>query len=100
VVTAPSAGGRTTPQPFTSSVGNSPSPRRRPFSLRRVRRVAIVAVAAAGLGLFGTGVRGLAQIDGELADDARAPQTREVKRELGPHGDCPWRERTLERRRL
>ena len=55
--------------------------------------MAIVAVAAAGLGLFGTGVHGLTRLDGELADGATAPATHEVKRELGPRGDCPWRDR-------
>jgi hypothetical protein len=60
--------------------------------------VAIVLVAAAGLGLFGTGVHGLTRLDGELADGATAPTTREVKRELAPHGDCPRRDRRIERR--
>jgi hypothetical protein len=63
--------------------------------------VAIVAVAVAGLGLFGTGVHGLAQLDGELADGATTAPTREVKRELGPRGDCPERDHApLNERRL
>jgi hypothetical protein len=58
-----------------------------------MRRVAILAVAAAGLGLFGTGVRGLAQVDGQLATAAdRAPATHNVKQELDGHRDCPWRD--------
>ncbi len=55
--------------------------------------MAIVAVAAAGLGLFGTGVHGLTQLDGELADGATAPATQQIKRELGPRGDCPAHDR-------
>jgi hypothetical protein len=64
-----------------------------------MRRVATVAVVVAGVGLLGTGVRGLAAIDGRLADAADRPVTEEVdvKRELrGPDG-CQWRERRDDR---
>jgi hypothetical protein len=57
-----------------------------------VRRVAILAVAVVGVGLFGTGVRGLTALDGQLADATDRPATHEVKRELGPRDDCPWRD--------
>ncbi|MGH2804604.1 MAG: hypothetical protein ACRDL4_16405 [Thermoleophilaceae bacterium] len=62
-----------------------------------------MSIAVAGLGLFGTGVRGLAEVDGDLADAARErPAANEVKRELGGRGDCPWRHEASrsERRRL
>jgi hypothetical protein len=55
-----------------------------------------LALALAGLGLFGTGVRGLAQVDEQLADSTDRPVTNQVKQELP--GDCPWQER--EQRRL
>jgi hypothetical protein len=62
--------------------------------------VVIVAAVAAGFGLFGTGVHGLTQLDGELADGAgrSAPVIRDVKHELGPKGDCPWRGRRYQER--
>ncbi|MEA2456430.1 MAG: hypothetical protein QOI45_2692, partial [Thermoleophilaceae bacterium] len=50
--------------------------------------MAIVAVAVTGLGLFGTGVRGLTQIDGQLATATKPPATREVK-QLQVRDDCP-----------
>ena len=52
-------------------------------------------VSLAGFGLFASGVHGLTQLDGQLAGAAKAPPTIEIKRELGPKGDCPWREREL-----
>lgn len=59
-----------------------------------VKRVAIVAIAAAGIGLFGTGVHGMAALDGRLAEaDERQAITREVELRRGPGRDCPWRER-------
>jgi len=66
-----------------------------------VRRVAIGAIAIAGVGLFGTGVHGLVQVDGQLAGAADRPAAHEVKRELGGKDDCPERERrSSERRKL
>jgi hypothetical protein len=58
-----------------------------------MRRVALLAVAVAGLGLFGTGVRGLTQVDEQLATaaDRQAP-TLNVKRELDARRDCPWQD--------
>ena len=54
-------------------------------------------VSLAGFGLFASGVHGLTQLDGQLAGAAKAPPTIEIKRELGPKGDCPWRERETHR---
>jgi hypothetical protein len=61
-----------------------------------------VAIAVAGVGLFGTGVRGLAALDGQLSDAADRPAVREVKREHGVRDDCPAskRERHYHRSRL
>ena len=36
----------------------------------------------AGLGLFGTGVRGLAQVDEQLASATERPATHQVRQEL------------------
>ena len=58
-----------------------------------MRRIAIGTAAVAGLGLFGTGVNGLIQVDGKLADAANRPAAHEVKNELGERGDCPRRDR-------
>ena len=58
-----------------------------------VRRVAILSVALAGLGLFATGVRGLTQIDDHLAIATQNPSTQEVRQELGPRDNCPWSHR-------
>jgi hypothetical protein len=71
--------------------------------VHRVRRLAIGTIAVAGLGLFGTGVHGLAQVDGKLADVADRPAVHDVRNEPGAKGDCPWRERLdrrYDRRRL
>ena len=67
-----------------------------------VRGAVIGTIAVAGLGLFGTGVAGLAQVDGKLADAADRPAAHDVRNELGGKEDCPWRERIRsdERRRL
>jgi hypothetical protein len=67
-----------------------------------VRRAAIATVAVAGLGLFGTGVHGLAQVDGKLADAVDRPAVRDVRNAPGAKDDCPWleRHRSGERRRL
>jgi hypothetical protein len=72
--------------------------RERFTNLVEMRRVAIVAVAAAGVGLFGTGVRGLTQLDGQLADATPRPTTHEVKLESEGRGDCPWDRAPGERR--
>lgn len=62
-------------------------------TLTRMRRVATLAVAVAGLGLFGTGVRGLTQVDQQLATAAdRPPAAQDVKRELDVRRDCPWQD--------
>jgi hypothetical protein len=58
-----------------------------------VRRLAIGTVAVAGVGLFGTGVHGLVQVDGKLADAAGRPAVHDVKNELGERDDCPKPER-------
>jgi hypothetical protein len=68
-----------------------------------VRGFAIATIAAAGLGLFGTGVHGLVQVDGKLAGAADRPAVQDVRNELGgKRGDCPRLEqhRSDERRRL
>jgi hypothetical protein len=67
-----------------------------------VRGVAIGTIAVAGLGLFGTGVHGLTQVDGKLADAADRPAAKQVRDERGAKGDCPKRERHrfYERRQL
>ncbi|MEA2364076.1 MAG: hypothetical protein QOD71_3221 [Thermoleophilaceae bacterium] len=59
--------------------------------------MATVAVAVAGLGLFGTGVRGLTQLDGQLATATKPPATQEVK-QVDVRDDCPWENRRDERR--
>ena len=55
--------------------------------------MAIGTIAVAGLGLFGTGVHGLTQVDGKLADAAERPAVKQVRDELGAKGDCPKRDR-------
>jgi hypothetical protein len=55
--------------------------------------VAIGTIAVAGLGLFGTGVHGLTQVDGKLADAAERPAAKQVRDERGAKGDCPKPER-------
>ena len=66
-----------------------------------MRGIAIGTIAVAGLGLFGTGVHGLVQVDGKLADAADRPATHEVKNELDVPGDCPNRvSHRYERREL
>ena len=57
------------------------------------RRLVIGTIALAGLGLFGTGVHGLVQVDGKLADAAGRPAVQDVKNELESRSDCPRRER-------
>jgi hypothetical protein len=54
--------------------------------------VGILAVAAAGLVLFGTGVRGLTQIDDELATATERPTAHQVRHEIDLRRDCPWRD--------
>ena len=58
-----------------------------------MRGAAIGTIAIAGLGLFGTGVHGLTQVDGKLADAAERPAVKQVRDEPGSKGDCPKRER-------
>jgi hypothetical protein len=55
--------------------------------------MAIGTIAVAGLGLFGTGVHGLTQVDGKLADAADRPAAKQVRDEQGGKGDCPKPER-------
>ena len=62
-------------------------------TLHEVKRLTIAAIAAAGIGLFGTGVHGMAALDGRLAEaDQRQGVTREVDLRRGPGRDCPGRE--------
>jgi hypothetical protein len=58
-----------------------------------VRRVAILSVALAGLGLFATGVRGLTELDGHLATATDGPSSQQVRQELDARDDCPWAHR-------
>jgi hypothetical protein len=62
-----------------------------------MRRVAILSVAVAGLGLFGTGVRGLTQVDEELASATKQP-VHQVRQGIEVRDDCPWRDGRDERR--
>jgi hypothetical protein len=61
--------------------------------------VAIVAIAVAGVGLFGSGVRGIVEVDGELAGATGRPAAQDVKRGLGERDDCPERKHRLDRER-
>jgi hypothetical protein len=68
-----------------------------------MRGVAVATIAVAGLGLFGTGVHGLAQVDGKLADAEERSVVRQVRDAPGAKGDCPFpreRHRYYERREL
>lgn len=67
-----------------------------------MRGLAIGTIVVAGLGLFGTGVHGLAQVDGKLADAAERPAVKQVRDEPGAKGDCPTpaRHRSYELRQL
>jgi hypothetical protein len=69
-----------------------------------VRGAVIGTVAVAGLGLFGTGIHGMTQVDGKLADAADRPAVHRVKDERGAKPDCLYREqqpsRSYERRQL
>jgi hypothetical protein len=58
-----------------------------------VRGLAIGTIAVAGLGLFGTGVHGITQVDDKLADAAGRPAVKQVRDEPGAKGDCPRSER-------
>ena len=66
--------------------------------LIEVRRVAILSVAVAGLGLFGTGVHGLTQVDDQLATATKRPATHQVRQGIEVRDDCPWRDGRDERR--
>jgi hypothetical protein len=70
---------------------------RRLATLAWVRRVAILSVAVVGIGLFATGVRGLTQIDGNLATATQAPSTYQVRQQLDVRDDCPWSDRDEQR---
>jgi hypothetical protein len=63
-----------------------------------VKRLTVVAVGVIGLGLFGTGLRGVTEVDGRLSDAAERPPVREldVKQEIRAPGDCPARKRPEE----
>jgi hypothetical protein len=50
----------------------------------------VLAVAVVGLALFGTGVRGLTQVDDQLASSTERPAVHQVRQELEVRGDCPW----------
>jgi hypothetical protein len=68
-----------------------------------VKGAAIGTIAVVGVGLFGTGVHGLAQVDGKLADAADRPKLHDVRDDLREKRDCPRPERRIrsdERRRL
>jgi hypothetical protein len=58
----------------------------------------VVTVGVVGLGLFGTGLRGVTEVDGRLSDAAERPPVRklDVKQEIRAPGDCPGRERPAE----
>jgi hypothetical protein len=58
----------------------------------------VVAVGVIGLGLFGTGLRGVTEVDGRLSDAAERPPVRDldVKQEIRAPGDCPAQERPEE----
>lgn len=49
----------------------------------------MLAVGVAGLGLFGTGVRGLTEVDGQLASATKRPAAHNVRHELEARDDCP-----------
>jgi hypothetical protein len=54
--------------------------------------VAILGVAVTGLALFGTGVRGLTEIDSDLATATKRPTTHQVRQGTDLKRDCPWRD--------
>lgn len=56
-----------------------------------MKRVVTLVLAVAGLGLFGSGVHGMTQVDGRLAEADEAADAVDVKRELGAPDDCPER---------
>ena len=59
-----------------------------------MKRLAAIGVAVAGLGLFGTGLVGMAEVDGRLAGATDRPAVREldVRQEIRGPDDCPGRE--------
>jgi hypothetical protein len=63
-------------------------------NLPTVKRLAIVAAVVVGLGLFGTGLRGVASVDGRLSDASDAPAVRgvDVSQKTRAPGGCPGRE--------
>ena len=55
-----------------------------------MKRLAVVAVGVVGLGLFGTGLRGVTEVDGRLSDAEPQPvRELDVKQEIRVPGDCP-----------
>ena len=58
-----------------------------------MRRLALVGTAVVGVALFGTGLRGVADVDGRLSDAAKpALQEIDVRQKTRAPGDCPRRE--------
>lgn len=59
-----------------------------------MKRLGIVAAAVTGVALFGTGLAGVADVDGRLSDAAErpAPLQIDVRQETRTPGDCPRRE--------
>jgi hypothetical protein len=60
--------------------------------------VALLSVAVAGLGLFGTGVRGLTEVDEDLANATKRPDVHQVRHHFEVRDDCPFQERRDARR--
>lgn len=63
-------------------------------NLPTVKRLAMVVAAVVGLGLFGTGLRGVADVDGRLSEASERPVVRDVdfRQKTRAPGDCPGRE--------
>ena len=63
-----------------------------------MKRLIAATAAVAGVALFGTGLAGVADVDGRLSDAAERPAPLQIdfKQETRKPGDCPWRERREE----